>query len=108
MFVCVKEKPLSNFIILSLMYFVSISPEDGLLAEAFGDCFRSQWPRGLRRRSAVARLLRLWDRIPPGTWMSLCCDSCVLSDRGLCDELVTRPEESYRLWCVLVCDLETS
>jgi hypothetical protein len=30
-----------------------------------------------------------------------------LSGRGLCDELITRPEESYRLWCV-VCDLETS
>ena len=26
----------------------------------------------------------------------------------LCDELITRPEESYRLWCVVVCDLETS
>jgi len=32
----------------------------------------------------------------------------VLSVRGLCDELITRPEESYRLWCVVVCDLETS
>jgi hypothetical protein len=31
-----------------------------------------------------------------------------LSGRGLCDGLSTRPEESYRLWCVLVCDLETS
>jgi len=31
----------------------------------------------------------------------------VLSGRGLCDELITRPEESYRLWCVM-CDLETS
>jgi len=30
----------------------------------------------------------------------------VLSGRGLCDELITRPEESYRLWCVVVCDLE--
>jgi hypothetical protein len=29
----------------------------------------------------------------------------VLSGRGLCDELITRPEESYRLWCVVVCDL---
>ena len=28
--------------------------------------------------------------------------------RGLCDELITRPEESYRLWCVVVYDLETS
>jgi len=30
----------------------------------------------------------------------------VLSGRGLCDELITRPEESYRLCCVVVCDLE--
>jgi len=28
--------------------------------------------------------------------------------RGLCDGLITRSEESYRLWCVVVCDLETS
>jgi len=32
----------------------------------------------------------------------------VLSGRGLCDELITRPGESYRLCCVVVCDLETS
>jgi len=31
-----------------------------------------------------------------------------LSGRGLCDELITRPEESYRLCCVVVCDLESS
>jgi hypothetical protein len=31
-----------------------------------------------------------------------------LSGRGLCDELITRPEESYRLRWVVVCDLETS
>jgi hypothetical protein len=30
---------------------------------------RSQWPRGLRRRSAAARLLKLWVRIPPWTKM---------------------------------------
>ena len=69
---------------------------------------RSQWPRGLRRRSAAARLLRLWVPIPPGAWIFVCCECCVLSGRGLCDELITRPEESYRLWCVVVCDLETS
>jgi len=40
--------------------------------------------------------------------MSVCCECCVLSDRGLCDELITRPEESYRLWCVVVGDLETT
>ena len=69
---------------------------------------RSQWPRGLRRRSSAARLLRLWVRIPPWAWMFVCCECCVLSGRGLCDVLITRPEESYRLWCVLVCDQETS
>jgi len=69
---------------------------------------RSQWPCGLRRRSTAARLLRLWVRIPPWAWMSVCCECCVLSGRGLCDELITRLEESYRLWCVVVCDLETS
>ena len=40
--------------------------------------------------------------------MFVCCECCVLSGRGLCDELITRPEESYRLWCVDVCDLETT
>ena len=69
---------------------------------------RSQFPRRLRRRSAAARLLRSWVRIPPGAWMFVCCECCVLSGRGLCDKLITRPEESYRLCCVIVCDLETS
>ena len=69
---------------------------------------RSQWPCGLRCRSEAARLLRLWVRIPPRAWMSVCCECRVLSGRGLCDGLITRPEESYRLWCVVVCDLETS
>ena len=53
---------------------------------------RSQWPRGLRRRSAAARLLGLWVRIPPGAWMSVCCECCVLSGRVRCDGLITRPE----------------
>ena len=69
---------------------------------------RSQCPRGLRRRSTAARLLRLWVRIPPGAWMSFYCECCVLSGKGLCDALFTRPEESYRLWCGVVCDLESS
>jgi len=29
--------------------------------------------------------------------MFVCYECCVLSGRGLCDELITRPEESYRL-----------
>jgi hypothetical protein len=38
--------------------------------------------------------------------MSVSCECCVLSGRGLRDGPVTRPEESYGVWCV--CDLETS
>ena len=56
---------------------------------------RSQWPRGLRRRSTAAHLLRSWVRIPPRAWMFVCCECCVLSDRGLCDGLIIRSEESY-------------
>jgi hypothetical protein len=59
---------------------------------------RSQRPRGLSRRSAAARLLRLWVGIPPGHG----CECCVMSGRGLCDELITRPEESYRLWSIFL------
>jgi hypothetical protein len=35
--------------------------------------------------------------ILPEAGMSYVC--CMLSGRGLCDELITRPEESYRQWC---------
>ena len=59
-------------------------------------------------RTVAARLLRSWVRTPPGAWIFVCCECRVLSGRGLCDELITRPEESYRLCCVVVCDLETS
>jgi hypothetical protein len=69
---------------------------------------RSQWPRGLRRWSTAARLLRSWVRNSPGARMFVCCVCYVLSGRGLCDELITCPEESYRLWRVVVCDNETS
>ena len=79
-----------------------------ILGPQYGTWCRSHWPRGLTRRSAAARLLRSWVRIPPGALMFVCCEYCVLSGRGLCDELITRSEESYRLWCVVVCDLETS
>jgi hypothetical protein len=45
--------------------------------------------------------------------MDVCCECCVLSGRGLCEGLITRLEEPYRL-CFLdhthdsACDLETS
>jgi len=39
--------------------------------------------------------------------MFVYCEYCVLPGRGLGDELITRLEESYRLWCVVMCNLET-
>ena len=54
---------------------------------------RSHWPRGLRRRSAAARLLRLWVRIPPGRGgmdVSVCCECFVLSGRGVLPTVVRR------------------
>ena len=38
---------------------------------------------------------------PAGVWMSVSCLCCVLSGRGLYVRLITSPEESYRVWCVL-------
>ena len=41
--------------------------------------------------------------------MSVSCECCVLSGRGPCVELIPRPEESYRMRCVLSeCDREAS
>jgi hypothetical protein len=61
---------------------------------------RSQWPRGLKY--AAPCLLGLWVRIPPGARMFVSRDCCLLWGRGLYVGLITRPEDSYRVWCVWV------
>ena len=43
-----------------------------------------------------------------GAWMSVSCECCVFSGRGLCDGPIPSPEESYRLWCVIVFGVEIS
>jgi hypothetical protein len=58
--------------------------------------------------STAYRLLGLRVRISTAAWMLVCCECCVLSSRGLCDGPIHCPEECYQLWCVIVCDLETS
>jgi hypothetical protein len=39
----------------------------------------------------------------PAGGMDVCFECCVLSGRGLCDGPITLPEESYKLWCVVLC-----
>ena len=55
--------------------------------------------------SATASMLRPWVLITPGALIFFCC---VLWGRGHCDELITLPEDSYRLWWVVGRDLEIS
>jgi hypothetical protein len=51
----------------------------------------------------AVRFLGLRVRIPPLAWISVSCERSVLSGKGPCVGLITRPEESYRVWCVWVC-----
>jgi len=55
-----------------------------------------------RDGSAVICLLGLWVWIPSQAWWSVSCECCILSGRGLCDGLITRPEYSYLVLCVWV------
>ena len=60
---------------------------------------RSQWPRGLRRRSTAARLLTSWVRTPPGAWMSVVsvvCPQVEVSATSL--SLVQRSPTDCRVW----------
>jgi hypothetical protein len=61
------------------------------------------WPHWLSRGSAAVRLLRMWVRIPKWAWLSVYCESYVLSGRVFCVGLIIRPEESaYRVLLVWV------
>jgi len=69
--------------------------------ELFADRYsrrRSLGPRGLRRVSAVSRLLGWWVRIPPEAWIFVSSECCVMLI-DVCDVPIPRPEESYRV-CV--------
>jgi hypothetical protein len=70
-------------------------------------CCLSLWPRGLTRRSAAARLLRLWVRIPPGhrCLSVVSVVSCQVEVSATGWSLVQRSPTDL---CVVVCDLETS
>ena len=81
---------------LSILYFYL-----RIIKISAGPGGRAVWGVGLRP-------VACWDCGFESHRMTLRYECCVLSVRDLCDALITRPEESYRLWCVVVCDLETS
>jgi hypothetical protein len=56
---------------------------------------------------AAAHLPGIVGSNPTGGMDFVSCVCCVLLSRGLCNELITRPEKAYRLWCVVMCHLET-
>ena len=60
---------------------------------------RSRWPRGLRRGSVASLLLGLRVRIPPGSWITVRCECCVLAGR---DKLIPHRKDSCQV-CVCVC-----
>ena len=69
---------------------------------------RAQWPNGFKARVCGRPLSGNAGSNPAEALMSVSCECCVLSGRGLCDGPIPRPEESYWLCCVIVCHVETS
>ena len=61
--------------------------------------------------SSGLQLLTCWDCGFESCWwhgcMSVVSVVCC-QGQGLCNKLITYPEESHWLWCIVVCDLETS
>jgi hypothetical protein len=69
----------------------------------------SQIPVAARSKAWVSggSLVGIAGSNPASAWKPVCCDCCVLSGTVLCDGLITRPEESYRVWRVW-CDCVSS
>jgi hypothetical protein len=79
-----------------------------VIAKCVGLASRSRWPCGLRRRSAVLDCL---DRSFESCWASGCSSLVPVvrcTGTGLCDELITRPEEFCQMHGLFVCERGTS
>jgi hypothetical protein len=49
----------------------------------------------------VCSLAGIADSNPTEAWISVSCECCVLSRKGLCDGPILRPEEAYWVVCVI-------
>ena len=68
-------------------------------------------PSGRAVSGVRLRPLASWDcgfESHAGALVSVSCEFCLLSDRGTCVGVITRPEESCWVWCVSECGRETS
>jgi hypothetical protein len=59
----------------------------------FGDLYKEETDPSGRLLAGIAGS-------NPADGMDVCCEFCVLFGIGVCDGPITRPEESYRVWCV--------
>jgi hypothetical protein len=91
-------------LLLPVIYLIKLS-----LTQTAHHRRRSCWLCCLRRSSEAVVFLISGVRILLRAWVFVCCVCCVGS--GLCIQLITRVEESYRLSvcvCLIVCDIATS
>jgi hypothetical protein len=102
-----------------LLFFCMLSRKPntyGILIQMWIEIKSVAWPQTVINLSLLKRIWRIKKGVGlrplvgsnPTGGMDICRECCVLSGRGLCDGLITRPEESYRLWRVVVCDQEIS
>jgi hypothetical protein len=81
------------------------------LYQHFVNCFRVTKPIPVAERSKMSVYGRSLAGIAGSNLaggMDDCYECGKSSGRGLYDGPIPRPEECYRLWCVIVCDLQTS
>jgi len=84
------------------VYYVVVCTTLHLINERSNGKFRrSQWPRRLRHGSAAARFEIMSSNPTRSMDVCLLWVLCFVR-RSLCVWLITRPEESYRVWCVWV------
>ena len=85
----------------------AVSWNENFLMYAHSYC-RFRWPCALRCGPQAARLLGLRVRIPAGEWMSVSCECCILSGRGLSASGWSIVQKSPTECGVSKCDREAS
>jgi hypothetical protein len=59
--------------------------------EGWKDLKVQKWIKGKNGTEKNPGMGKRLKKIPPRAWMSVSCECCVLSGRGLCDRTITCP-----------------